>query len=55
VADLQERTGLKISRLELGQIDFLRDTVSIDLFYYPHEQDRNSNSEIEVSMKTQKR
>jgi len=54
VADLQERTGLKISRLELGQIDFLRDTVSIDLFYYPHDQDRISTAEVEVSLKTQK-
>ena len=54
VADLQERTGLKISRLELGQIDFLRDTISIDLFYYPHEQDQPSNSGIDVSRKTKK-
>ena len=54
VADLQERTGLKISRLELGQIDFLRDTISIDLFYYPHEQDQPSNSGIDVSRKMKK-
>jgi len=39
MADLQKRTGLKISRLELGPIDFLRDTVSVDLFYYAHEQE----------------
>ncbi len=50
VADLQKRTGIKISRLELGQIDFLRDTVSIDLFYYSHKQDRTPNSEgVEVT------
>ena len=54
VADLQERTGLKISRLELGQIDFLRDTISIDLFYYPKEQDQPSNSDINVSRKMKK-
>ncbi len=38
LTDLETRTGLKISRLELGQIDFLRDTVSIGVFFYPHEQ-----------------
>ncbi len=54
VADLQERTGLKLSRLELGEIDFLRDTVSIDLFYYPHEQALPRKDCIEVTMKTQK-
>ncbi len=54
VADLQERTGLKLSRLELGEINFLRDTVSIDLFYYPHEQALPREDCIEVTMKTQK-
>ncbi len=54
VADLQERTGLKLSRLELGEINFLRDTVSIDLFYYPHEQALPREDSIEVTMRTQK-
>ena len=54
VADLQERTGLKLSRLELGEINFLRDTVSIDLFYYPHEQALPREDCIEVTMRTQK-
>ncbi|MCH8839746.1 MAG: DUF4956 domain-containing protein [Planctomycetes bacterium] len=54
VADLQQRTGLKLSRLELGEINFLRDTVSIDLFYYPHEQALPREDCIEVTMKTQK-
>jgi len=54
VVDLQERTGLKLSRLELGEINFLRDTVSIDLFYYPHEQALPREDCIEVTMKTQK-
>jgi hypothetical protein len=47
--DLEQRTGLKISRIELGRINFLRDTVSIDVFYYPHEQDQNSDSSDKVS------
>ena len=54
VADLQKRTGLKLSRLELGEINFLRDTVSIDLFYYPHEQALPREDCIEVTMRTQK-
>ena len=52
VHDLQERTGVTISRLELGQIDFLRDTVVIDLYYYPHAQERSAGGEIDVSLKT---
>jgi hypothetical protein len=38
IADLESRTGLKISRIELGQIDFLRDTVNIRVFYFAREQ-----------------
>ncbi|MAT68919.1 MAG: DUF4956 domain-containing protein [Planctomycetaceae bacterium] len=38
IADLQERTGLKLSRIELGRINFLQDTVVISAYYYPHEQ-----------------
>ncbi|QEG36366.1 DUF4956 domain-containing protein [Bythopirellula goksoeyrii] len=52
VADLEKRTGLKLSRLELGEINFLRDTVSIDLYYYPHEQARPREDCIEVTMRT---
>jgi len=32
-ADLRERTGLNITRIEIGKIDFLRDTVQIRIFY----------------------
>jgi hypothetical protein len=53
MADLQERTGLKLSRLELGEINFLRDTVSIDLFYYPYEQEPPREDCIEVTLSTQ--
>lgn len=53
VADLQERTGLKLSRLELGEINFLRDTVTIDLYYYPHEQELPTSDGIEVTLRTQ--
>lgn len=35
IADLQERTGLPISRLEIGRIDFLRDSADIQVYYDP--------------------
>ena len=52
LADLQERTGLNISRIELGQIDFLRDTVAINVYYYHHEQQSHpSDSDVNVTRK----
>lgn len=51
LVDLQERTGLKISRLELGQINFLQDTVMIDVYYYPHLQE-TAHGDVSVSRKT---
>ena len=54
VADLEKRTGLKLSRLELGEINFLRDTVSIDLFYYPHEQEQPREDCVKVTLRTQR-
>lgn len=38
LADLTERTGLNINRVEIGNIDFLRDTANILIFYYEDEQ-----------------
>ncbi|MEI6900217.1 MAG: DUF4956 domain-containing protein [Bacteroidota bacterium] len=32
--DLVSRTGLKITRISIGRIDFLRDTASIKVYYY---------------------
>ena len=34
IADLEGRTGVKINRIEIGQIDFLRDTAHIQIFFY---------------------
>jgi hypothetical protein len=33
IADLQERTGLVISRVDVGRIDFLRDTAELTIHY----------------------
>ncbi len=38
MADLTERTGLHINRVEIGNIDFLRDTANIRIYYYEDEQ-----------------
>jgi hypothetical protein len=38
MADLSQRTGLKISRIEIGKINFLNDTAQISVFFYQHEQ-----------------
>ncbi len=34
LADLSERTGLVINRVEIGKINFLNDTVRISIYYY---------------------
>lgn len=38
IADLEERTGIKISRVEIGKINFLKDTARIKIYYYESEQ-----------------
>lgn len=35
LADLRQRTGLDITRCEVGRIDFLRDVAEIGIFYAP--------------------
>ncbi|MGB0888058.1 MAG: DUF4956 domain-containing protein [Vicingaceae bacterium] len=50
INDLKERTGLDIHRVQIGRIDFLKDTVKIIVYY--HEQDPNlslNETEIYVS------
>jgi hypothetical protein len=32
--DLSMRTGLKVHRVEIGKIDFLRDTATVKIYYY---------------------
>lgn len=36
--DLEERTGIKINRVEIGRIDFLRDTAILKVYFYEDEQ-----------------
>lgn len=39
MADLRERTGIKISRIEIGRIDFLRDTARLRIYYFESDQE----------------
>ena len=40
MADLQERTGLKIKRVAIGKLDFLRDVANINIYFDdPHQDD----------------
>ena len=52
LADLRKRTGLDITRIEIGKIDFLRDVVQIRIFYthqenapFVEEDDFNGNGD----------
>ena len=38
MADLKERTGLNITRVEVRNVDFLRDTANLRIFYFEDEQ-----------------
>jgi hypothetical protein len=37
IEDVQQRTGLKINRIEVGDINFLRDTAKLNVYYYTDE------------------
>lgn len=47
--DIEDRTGLKINRVEVGKIDFLRDTARINIYYFEHENlaDDDDGSQVE--------
>ena len=47
VADLEQRTGLKIDSLEVGAIDYLRDTAIIKIYYH----DPAANAELNTTIK----
>ena len=47
-ADLEKRTGLKIERIEVGMVDFLKDSVLIRIFY---DEDSDRGSSISEVMK----
>ncbi len=34
IADLEKRTGIIINRVEIGKVDFLKDTARVNIFYF---------------------
>lgn len=40
--DLEERTGLNITRVQIGRIDFLRDVARVRIYYFEDENSANS-------------
>jgi hypothetical protein len=44
-ADLELRTGLKINRIEIGNISFLSDSVKLQIYYYEQDNDVNNLAE----------
>ena len=47
IEDLSKRTGLKINRISIGDIDFLKDTAKIKVFYFEDEQKGFYNPDFE--------
>lgn len=47
--DLEERTGLKINRFEVGKIDFMRDTARVNIYYYEDENYENLADDEDLS------
>lgn len=47
LVDLEDRTGLKINRFEVGKIDFLNDTATVRIFYFADEQTLSDYSATE--------
>jgi hypothetical protein len=45
IQDLETRTGLKINRIEIGRIDYLRDVARIIIYYYDYDRQTNRAEE----------
>ena len=48
IADLEKRTGLKIEKVEVGSIDFLKDAAIIKMYY----RSRETNNSVDTTLKT---
>lgn len=46
LADLSKRTGLRINRIDIRNIDFLKDVARIDVYYFEGEQDGYYNPDF---------
>lgn len=48
IADLEKRTGLKIEKVEVGAIDFLKDAAIVKMYY----RSKESNNSVDTTFKT---
>ena len=48
IADLEKRTGLKIDKVEVGSIDFLKDAALVKMYY----KSNSSNNSVDTTLKT---
>lgn len=48
IADLEKRTGLKIEKVEVGAIDFLKDAAIVKMYY----KSSSSNNSVDTTLKT---
>jgi len=53
INDLKDRTGLDIHRVQIGKIDFLRDTVRIMVYYHEADPSKSLNESTYVSNKNE--
>lgn len=52
IADLEQRTGLKIDRVAIGAIDFLRDMAIVKIYYEQTKEDKRLSNEKEINNET---
>lgn len=45
--DLEQRMGIKINRIEIGKVDFLRDTARIVIYYFESENKENLADDLQ--------
>lgn len=48
IADIEKRTGLKVEKVEIGAIDFLKDAVIVKMYY----KSNLSNNSVDTTLKT---
>jgi len=46
LADVEKRTGLKVNRIEVGTVNFLRDTADIKVYYFASQNRVNQADEV---------
>lgn len=49
IRDLEERTGLKIRRVEIGRVDFLRDSVRLSIHFFERDNWTNFSEDVTVA------